>query len=57
MQAPAATTVWATASVWSRDSTVQGPAISANVSGAPIRWPSTANTVGSWWASSDDASL
>jgi hypothetical protein len=36
MQAPAAATVRATASVCSRDSTVHGPAISANVSGEPI---------------------
>ena len=57
MQAPPAATVRATASVCSRDSTVHGPAISANVLGAPIVWPSTANTVGSWCASSDDASL
>ena len=47
----------ATPSVCSRDSTVHGPAISANVSAAPIVWPSTAKTVGSWWASSDEASL
>src|SRR5215207_1586708 len=57
MQAPAAATVRATPSVCSRDSTVHGPAISANVAGPPIVWPSTANTVGSWWASSDEASL
>ena len=47
MHAPAAATVRATRSVWSRDSTVHGPAISANVVGAPIMCPSTANTVGS----------
>src|SRR5215211_5371733 len=57
MHAPAAATVRATPSVCSRDSTVQGPAISANVVGAPIAWPSTVKTVGSWCASSDDASL
>ena len=43
IEAPAAATVRATPSVCSRDSTVHGPAISANVSPPPTVRPSTAN--------------
>src|SRR3954464_2969735 len=57
MAAPAAWTVRATSSVCSRDSTVHGPAIRQNVRLPPTVRPSTWNFVGSWWASSDDASL
>ncbi len=57
IEAPPSRTVRATASVCSRDSTVHGPAIRQNVSLPPTRRPSTRNAVGSWWASSEDASL
>src|SRR5215216_3740534 len=57
IEAPPSRTVRATVSVCSRDSTVHGPAIRQNVSLPPTRRPLTANAVGSWWASSEDASL
>src|SRR3954447_25653705 len=57
IDAPASRTTRATSSVCSRDSTVHGPAIRQNVSFPPTTRPSTANFVGSWWASSEDASL
>src|SRR3954469_10053025 len=57
IEAPAAATVRATPSVWSRDSTVQGPAIRQNVSGEPIWRSRMEKVVGSWWDSSLDASL
>jgi hypothetical protein len=57
IDAPAALTTCATPSVPSRDSTVHGPAIRQNVSPPPTTRPETSNEVGSWWASSEDASL
>src|SRR6185436_5531845 len=57
IDAPAARTVRATLRVCSRVSTVHGPAIRQNVSLPPTVRPSTENAVGSWWASSEDASL
>src|SRR5215213_9088109 len=57
IEAPAAATARATPSVCSRDSTVHGPAIRQNVSGAPTRCSFTWTTVGSWCESSLDASL
>src|SRR4051794_20604414 len=57
IEAPPSRTVRATSSVCSRVSTVHGPAIRQNVSFPPTWWPSTAKVVGSWWASSEDASL
>jgi hypothetical protein len=55
--APAAATVRATSSVCSRVSTVHGPAIRQNAFSPPTVRPSTLKIVGSWCASSDDASL
>src|SRR5215210_7634071 len=57
IEAPAALTIRATPSVCSRDSTVHGPAIRQNLVLPPISRRSTANVVGSWCASSDEASL
>src|SRR3954449_755714 len=57
MEAPPARTVRATSSVCSRVSTVHGPAIRQNVWFPPTDRPSTVKRVGSWWASSDEASL
>src|SRR5215208_1762053 len=57
IEAPPSRTVRATPSVCSRDSTVHGPAIMRNVSSPPTVRPSTANRVGSWCASSEEASL
>src|SRR3954470_24895972 len=57
IEAPPSRTTRATSSVCSRDSTVHGPAIRQNVAGPPTSRPSTANVVGSWWASSEEASL
>ena len=57
IDAPAARTASATVSVPSRVSTVHGPAIRQNVSPPPTTRPSISNDVGSWWASSDEASL
>src|SRR4051812_195176 len=57
MEAPPALTTRATSSVCSRVSTVHGPAIRQNVVPPPTVRPSMRRTVGSWWASSEDASL
>ena len=57
IEAPAAATARATSSVWSRDSTVHGPAIRQNVSPPPTRRPAMSNSLGSWWLSSLLASL
>ena len=57
IEAPPALTMRATPSVCSRVSTVHGPAIRQNVWLPPTTRPSTANAVGSWWASSEDAQL
>ena len=57
IEAPALCTACATARVWSRDSTVQGPASRQKVSLPPTLRPSTLTTVGAWWESSLEASL
>jgi hypothetical protein len=54
--APPAATMCAAVSVWSRDSTVHGPAISEKCS-PPIRRPSTSTTVRSPGLSCDEESL
>ena len=57
IDAPPACTASATASVCPRDSTVHGPAIRQNVSPPPTVRPAMSNDDGSWWLSSDEASL
>src|SRR5215213_9446245 len=57
IEAPPSRTVRATSSVCSRVSTVHGPAIRQKVWLPPTVRPSTVNAVGSWWASSEEASL
>ena len=57
IDAPPASTASATASVCSADSTVHGPAIRQNVSPPPTTRPAMSKRSGSWWLSSDDASL
>jgi hypothetical protein len=57
IEAPAACTARATSSVWSRDSTVHGPATRQNVSPPPTERPAMSSTVGPSWYSSLEASL
>jgi hypothetical protein len=57
IDAPPARTASATSSVCSLDSTVHGPAIRQNVSPPPIVRPAISKRLGSWWLSSDEASL